>query len=100
MTRYLAQFQTPREVWAAINEKHVMDVTIASEGLLLQNSATRPKAHRYRYPQWVHFICGWLARCLTSYLCESRRLDFVSPHLAAVGSDVDMSGVVAKGSHE
>lgn len=29
-----------------------------------------------------------------------RRFDFVSPHLAPVGSEVDMSEVVAKGSHE
>lgn len=51
LTRYIAQFQTPQEVWAAINEKHVMDVTVAGEELLLQQSATRPRAHRYRYPQ-------------------------------------------------
>ena len=30
----------------------------------------------------------------------NRRLDFVSPHLAPVGSAIDMNGVVAKGSHE
>ena len=32
--------------------------------------------------------------------CPFRRLDFVSPHLAPVGSEIDMSEVVAKGSHE
>jgi hypothetical protein len=30
----------------------------------------------------------------------NRRLDFVSPHLAPVGGEIDMTGVVAKGSHE
>lgn len=51
LTQYLAQFKTSQEVWASINEKHVLDVTTQSEGLLLQASAERPKAHRYRYPQ-------------------------------------------------
>lgn len=51
LTRYIAQFQTPREIWAAINEKHVNAATVAGEELLLQHSATRPRTHRYRYPQ-------------------------------------------------
>lgn len=51
LTQYLAQFNTPKETWARINEKHVLDVTTASEQLLLQASAQRPKVHRYRYPQ-------------------------------------------------
>ena len=53
LTQYLAQFNTPKEAWARINEKHVLDATTASEQLLLQASAQRPKVHRYRYPQWV-----------------------------------------------
>lgn len=51
VTQYLARFQTPSEVWAALNEKHVNAVTVQSDQLLLQNSATRPTVHRYRYPQ-------------------------------------------------
>ena len=51
VTQYIARFQTPREVWAALNEKHVNAVSVQSDQLLLQNSATRPTVHRYRYPQ-------------------------------------------------
>jgi hypothetical protein len=51
ITRYLAQFKTPRERWADINTKHAIYAAGASDGLLLQQSATRPYAHRYRYPQ-------------------------------------------------
>ncbi|KAF7964466.1 hypothetical protein HWV62_7404 [Athelia sp. TMB] len=79
ITRYIAQFKTPSEAWARLNEQHVIGITNESEGQLLQASATRPPTHRYRYPQ---------------------RFDFASPHLNAVGSEVDLSGVVAKGSHQ
>jgi hypothetical protein len=51
LTQYLAHFKPSRDAWANINEGHVLDVTTMSEGMLLQASAQRPKAHRFRYPQ-------------------------------------------------
>ena len=51
VTQYIARFQTPSEVWTALNEKHVNAASVQSDQLLLQNSATRPAVYRYRYPQ-------------------------------------------------
>jgi hypothetical protein len=51
LTQYLADFKTPQEAWASINEKHVVGATTESEGMQLQTSAQRPTTHRYRYPQ-------------------------------------------------
>lgn len=51
ITRYIAQFKTPSDAWAGLNEKHVVSITDECEGQLLQASATRPPTHRYRYPQ-------------------------------------------------
>ncbi|KZP34537.1 hypothetical protein FIBSPDRAFT_846671 [Athelia psychrophila] len=79
ITRYIGQFKTPSEAWARLNEQHLIAITDEGEAHLLQASATRPPTHRYRYPQ---------------------RFDFASPHLTAVGSEVDLSGVVAKGCHQ
>lgn len=44
----------------------------------------------------LHFVGGNLLRTGTFH----RKFDFVSPHLSPVGSEIDMSSVVAKGSHE
>jgi hypothetical protein len=54
LTRYLAQFKPTQEAWASLNEKNVMDVATRGEGQLLQASAQRPAAHRYRYPQYAY----------------------------------------------
>ncbi|KAJ8592729.1 hypothetical protein M405DRAFT_872823 [Rhizopogon salebrosus TDB-379] len=70
LTQWLAQYMTPRDFWAAINEKHLLLSQQASDNTILQADAKRPNIHRYRYPQI---------------------LDTGSPHLQPVGSIADTS---------
>ncbi|KAH7905621.1 hypothetical protein BJ138DRAFT_1175146 [Hygrophoropsis aurantiaca] len=75
LTRWMAQFSTPREVWARLNEKHLLLSQQVSDNMLLQVDAKRPVTHRYRYPA---------------------SLDKGSPHLLPVGTAVDTSSVAAQ----
>lgn len=51
LTRWLAQYMTPRDFWASLNEKHLLLSQQASDDTILQADAKRPHIHRYRYPQ-------------------------------------------------
>lgn len=51
LTRWLAYYSTPREVWQALNVKHLALTQEASVGTLLVADAQPPRAHRFRYPQ-------------------------------------------------
>ncbi|KAG2059240.1 hypothetical protein BDR06DRAFT_1003848 [Suillus hirtellus] len=75
LTRWLAQYTTPSEIWAAINEKHLLLSQQASDNAILQADAKRPNVHRYRYPQI---------------------LDTGSPHLQPVGRVADMSSTAVR----
>ncbi|KAH7922373.1 hypothetical protein BV22DRAFT_1197479 [Leucogyrophana mollusca] len=72
ITQWLAQFSTPREVWAKLNEKHLLLSQQVSDNVMLQVDAKRPNTHRYRYPQ---------------------SLDKGSPHLQPVGAVANTSSV-------
>ncbi|KAG1735083.1 uncharacterized protein EDB91DRAFT_1225300 [Suillus paluster] len=75
LTRWLAQYMTPRDFWAAINEKHLLLSQQASDNTILQADAKRPNMHRYRYPQI---------------------LDSGSPHLQPVGCVADTSSTAVR----
>ncbi|KAG2361326.1 hypothetical protein BDR07DRAFT_1472157 [Suillus spraguei] len=75
LTRWLAQYTTPSEIWAAINEKHLSLSQQASHNTILQADAKRPNVHRYRYPQI---------------------LDTGSPHLQPVGRVADTSSTAVR----
>ncbi|KAG1777557.1 hypothetical protein EV702DRAFT_1101889 [Suillus placidus] len=75
LTRWLAQYTTPSEIWATVNQKHLLLSHQASENTILQTDAKRPNVHRYRYPQI---------------------LDTGSPHLQPVGRVADMSSTVVR----
>ncbi|CCM00404.1 uncharacterized protein FIBRA_02434 [Fibroporia radiculosa] len=75
LTRFIAHYSTPRDVWENIRFKHLLLTVEGSDDTLLVADAKRPPIHRYRYPQ---------------------RLEQSSPHLHPVGSTVDVSDVVVK----
>ena len=52
-TRALAQYQTPQEYWAKINDKHLALTAEAQTDNLLVANAKPPPVHRYRFPQCV-----------------------------------------------
>ncbi|EGO00156.1 hypothetical protein SERLA73DRAFT_180587 [Serpula lacrymans var. lacrymans S7.3] len=79
LTRYLAHYGTPSEIWARINEKHLLLSQQISDNTILQTDAKRPNLHRYRHPQ---------------------SLDAGSSHLQSVGTGVDMSSVTVKTASE
>ena len=99
LTRYLAHYGTPSEIWSKINEKHLLMSQKASEVTALQTDAQRPNLHRYRHPQSAPSSSHHLCPVISSHFC-SRFLDTGSPHLQPVGTSVDMGSVVAKMARE
>ncbi|KAI0930368.1 hypothetical protein AcW1_009082 [Taiwanofungus camphoratus] len=76
LTRFIAHYSTPREVWQRLSLKHLMLSVEGSDESLLMQSAQRPPVHRYRYPQ---------------------RFEQSSPHSHPVGAVSVISDVVVKG---
>jgi hypothetical protein len=68
----------------------------ASHGGMLLSDAQRPAVHRFRYPQYV--IRNMYEFKMLKIYCRS--LVQSSPFLNAVGSNVDMEGVVLRGEKE
>jgi len=79
LTRWIKMYMTPREHWLDLNAKHTAQQMEVSHARMLMNDAQKPAIHRFRYPQ---------------ALIQS------SPFLHAVGSHVDMEGVVLRGEKE
>ncbi|GBE81267.1 hypothetical protein BKA93DRAFT_721758 [Sparassis latifolia] len=79
ITRLIAHYATPSEVWHRFNWKHLLLSVQGSDEALLMADAKPPPVHRYRYPQ---------------------RFEQASTHLQPVGQDVDLSNVVVKGDKE
>ncbi|KAF8135519.1 hypothetical protein EV363DRAFT_1550860 [Boletus edulis] len=75
LTRWIAHYSTPRETWARLNEKHMLQSQQVTDNVAVQGRATRPAIIRHRYPQ---------------------SLEQASPHLQGVGSVPDMSGVTIR----
>ncbi|TFY55856.1 hypothetical protein EVJ58_g7984 [Rhodofomes roseus] len=75
VTRVIAAYSTPREVWEKLSLKHLVQSVEVSDDSLLVADAQRAPVHRYRYPQ---------------------RFEQTSPHLHPVGLAVDISNVVVK----
>ncbi|KAI9569561.1 hypothetical protein HD554DRAFT_2019874 [Boletus coccyginus] len=75
LTRWIAHYSTPPDTWARLNEKHLLQSQQVTDDATVQARATKPGIIRYRYPQ---------------------SLEQASPHLQAVGSVPDMSGVRAR----
>jgi len=51
ITRYIAYYSTPKDIWESINYKHLELAHEASEDTLLIRNAQPPIVHRFRYPQ-------------------------------------------------
>ncbi|KIJ67670.1 hypothetical protein HYDPIDRAFT_107141 [Hydnomerulius pinastri MD-312] len=75
LTRWLAYYATPSEVWAKMNEKHLLQSQEVTDNATVQASGTRPGIIRYRYPQ---------------------SLEQASPYLQPVGGVPEVSRVVAR----
>ncbi|KAH9935398.1 uncharacterized protein B0H18DRAFT_926892 [Fomitopsis serialis] len=75
LTRAMASFSTPSEVWQKLSFKHLVQSVEVSEESLLIAGAQRAPVHRYRYTQ---------------------RFEQISPHLHPVGLAVDVSEVEVK----
>ncbi|KAI0081871.1 hypothetical protein K474DRAFT_1671433 [Panus rudis PR-1116 ss-1] len=79
VSRFVAQFKTPQDVWASINSKHLELSAKAQVNTSIVADAKRPLVHRYRFPQ---------------------SFEAVSPHLQPVGMGVDLSDLVVKGEKD
>jgi len=79
LTRWIKMYSYSRDQWIELNAKHTAQQMEWSHTGLLFSDAQRPAAHRFRYPQ---------------AMVQS------SPFLNAVGSHVDMEGVVLRGDKE
>ncbi|CAL1707011.1 unnamed protein product [Somion occarium] len=75
-SRFLDQYRTPQEVWAAVNLKHLELSAQSQVDNLLVAEAKRPPVHRFRYPQ---------------------AFEQYSPHLRPIGTTVDFGDLVIKG---
>lgn len=51
LTRWIAMYTSPRNLWLDLNAKHTALQQDISEGNLLLSDAKKPRVHRYRYPQ-------------------------------------------------
>ncbi|THU95496.1 hypothetical protein K435DRAFT_595967, partial [Dendrothele bispora CBS 962.96] len=74
-TRWIQMYTTSSEQWIDMNAQHAAQSKEVAERTVLFASASRPPVHRFRFPQ--NMAGG-------------------SPFINSVGSDVDMSDVVAK----
>ncbi|TFK44604.1 hypothetical protein BDQ12DRAFT_595098, partial [Crucibulum laeve] len=78
LTRWIALYDAPRDFWLNLNAKHAAQQEQVSDAMILFSDAKMPQVHRYRYPQVF---------------------EQASPFINAVGSNIDMSGVVVRGDH-
>jgi len=51
LTRWIALYTTPRDLWTELASKHTAMSLDLSETKLLLSAARKPLVHRYRYPQ-------------------------------------------------
>jgi hypothetical protein len=51
ITRWIAMWKTPTEVWSQINDKHTALVVDATKEHLFFTAAERPIRHRLEFPQ-------------------------------------------------
>jgi len=79
LTRWIKMYTNSPDHWLELNAKHTAQQMEVSHTGMLLNDAKRPAVHRFRYPQ------SMIQR---------------SPFLNAVGSHVDMEGVVLRGEKE
>ncbi|KAH7888780.1 hypothetical protein F5I97DRAFT_2055693 [Phlebopus sp. FC_14] len=75
LTRWLAHYSTPRDFWARLNRKHLVQAQQETDTATVQTNSKPPGIRRYRYPQ---------------------SLGPGSPHLQPVGSAADVSYVGLK----
>ena len=76
LTRWIALYTSPRDLWTDLAAKHTAMSLDQSETKLLVSDAQKPPVHRYRYPQ---------------------SFEHASPFLTPVGLDVDTTKFVVKG---
>ncbi|KAI0066216.1 hypothetical protein BV25DRAFT_1821125 [Artomyces pyxidatus] len=55
VTRYIAHYYTPKEVWERINNKHLVMTAEMQENAQVIQGAKRPPIHRFRHPQCVYY---------------------------------------------
>jgi len=79
LTRWIKMYMSSRDHWLTLNAKHTAQQMEVSHAGMLLSDAQRPAVHRFRYPQ---------------SMVQS------SPFLNAVGSHVDMEGIVLRGEKE
>lgn len=51
LTRWIALYTSPRNLWLELNAKHTAMEQTNSEATMLFTDAKKPKVHRYRHPQ-------------------------------------------------
>jgi len=76
LTRWIALYTYPRELWTELAAKHTTMSLDQSETKLLLSDAQKAPVHRYRYPQ---------------------SFEQKSPFLTPVGMDMDTSKFIVKG---
>ncbi|KAF8224990.1 hypothetical protein L208DRAFT_1409247 [Tricholoma matsutake] len=79
LTRWIAMYTSPRNLWLDLNAKHAALQQDISHGNLLLSDAKKARVHRYRYPQ---------------------SFEKASPFLTPVGMDVDTTRFVVKGDKD
>ena len=89
-------YSSSRDHWLGLNAKHTAQQMEVSHAGMLLSDAQRPAVHRFRYPQYVYMRMYGGDRL--KHNC--RALHQSSPFLNAVGSHVDMDGVVLRGEKE
>jgi hypothetical protein len=92
ITRTLASYSTPAEIWEQANLKHAWLSQEASEHQHTIALARQPEVHRYSHPSFVSTTFIYLFQA--NYSCSM--IDQSLPHRQPVGTSVDLSGVVAK----
>ncbi|TFY79258.1 hypothetical protein EWM64_g4755 [Hericium alpestre] len=75
ISKYIAHYRTPKEVWENWANKHLEFQTQVQENTFIIQHAKLPPVHVYRFPQ---------------------ALDQASPFNVAVGGDVDISNIKVK----
>lgn len=53
LTKWLAQYATPRDFWTTVNEKQLLRSQQIASNTVLQSVAQRPTKVKYRYPQML-----------------------------------------------
>lgn len=65
LTRWIAMYTAPRDLWLELNAKHTAQQQEVSDTAMLITDAKKPRVHRYRYPQWVVSGCRMWTTLLT-----------------------------------